>query len=122
MIGEKLIEVKIDGNKINRISKFKEFNYDYLDIATQLNDKVNDDPEYLFSRGLCIDYDDFYSLDADNVLEWVEEIIDEKIQDGEDEEELEWLKNMIIPLREAKGFNIYLNKNKKDYNNWKEDN
>jgi len=105
MKGEKFLEKKVEGNKIIRISEFKDFNYDFLELIQDLNDNITDDWEALQDRNINFDRnEDFYSFDVDNVLDWIGEIIEEE----EELEDLQYLKKWIKPLEEAKGFTIYL--------------
>ena len=105
--GERFIEKKIDGNKIIRISEFKDFKHNYLDLIEDLNDYVTDDYESLADRTIYFDrLENFDNFEADSVLKWVLELIQEK---KEDEEEYAWLEKWIKPLEEAKGFTIHLN-------------
>ena len=109
MYGEKFLEKKIKGNKIIRISEYKEFNYNYLELIENLNDLVTDDWEAQLDHNIFMDRnEDFDSFEVDSVLEWVEEIIVEKREDEEDEGDIVWLTDWIKPLQEAKGFTIHL--------------
>jgi len=110
MYGEKFIEKKIEGNKIIRISEFKDFKHNYLDLIEDLNDYITDDWEALADRTIYFNrMEEFDNFEADSVLEWVEELIEEKKEDGETEEDYAWLQKWIKPLQEAKGFIIHLN-------------
>ena len=110
MYGEKFIEKKIDGNKIIRISEFKDFKHNYLDLIEDLNDYITDDWEALADRTIYFNrMEEFDNFEADSVLEWIEELIEEKKEDGEEEGEYAWLEKWIKPLEEAKGFTIHLN-------------
>lgn len=110
MYGEKFIEKKIDGNKIIRISEFKDFKYNYLDLIEDLNYYITDDWEALADRTIYFNrMEEFDNFEADSVLEWIKELIEEKKEDGEEEGEYAWLENWIKPLEEAKGFTIHLN-------------
>lgn len=103
MYGEKFLEKKIEGNKIIRISEFKKFNHNYLDLIEDLYDKVTDDCEALADKSIYIDrLDDFVSFNVDEVLAWVVELMEE----GE-EEDIAWLEDWVKLLQEAKGFVIY---------------
>ena len=109
MYGEKFIEKKIDGNKIIRISEFKDFKHNYLDLIEDLNDYITDDWEALADRTIYFNRsEEFDSFEVDVVLEWIEEIIQEKKEDEEEEGEYAWLEKWIKPLQEAKGFTIHL--------------
>lgn len=123
MIGEKHLETKIEDNKKIEIYEFKEFEYDYEQIAIFFNDNVNDDPEDLYSKGIYLDYDSYYMLDADQVLESVLELIDEWKKENEEGEEynLEELESFVRPLENASGFMIYFNRGKDAYKDWKRD-
>ena len=76
---EKFIEKKIEGNTIIRISEFKDFKYDYLELIEDLNDYITDDWEALADRKIYFNrLGDFDNFEADSVLEWIEELIEEK--------------------------------------------
>jgi len=112
MYGEKFLEKKVEGNKVIRISEFKEFNHNYLDLIQDLNDYVTDDWETQCDNGIYWGRDeDFNSFDANLVLNWVEELVEEKKEDEEEEEDYIWLSKWIKPLKEAKEFTIYLRNN-----------
>jgi len=105
MKGEKFLEKKIEGNKIIRISEFKDFNYNFLELIQDLNDNITDDWEALQDRSINFNRnEDFHSFDVDTILDWIGEIIED---DGE-YEDFQYLKKWIKPLEEAKGFTIYL--------------
>ena len=109
MYGEKFIEKKIDGNKIIRINEFRDFNYNYLDLIEDINDNITDDWEALADKEIYFNrLGEFDSFEVDSILEWIEELIEEKKEEGE-EEEYAWLEKWIKPLEEAKGFTIHLN-------------
>ena len=118
MYGEKFLELKIDGNKIIRISEFKKFNYDFLELINDLNNLITDDWETLQEKTIYVGMDDeWYSFDVDIILDWIGDIITEKQQDGEEKEDYEWLSKWIKPLEEAKGFTIYLTQSDKNIYN-----
>ena len=109
MYGEKFIEKKIDGNKIIRTSEFRDFKHNYLDLIEDLNDYITDDWEALADRTIYFNrMEEFDNFEVDSVLEWIEEIIEEKKEDGEEVGEYAWLEKWIKPLQEAKGFTIHL--------------
>lgn len=111
--GEKFIEMKVEGNKITRISEFRDFKHNFLDLIEDLNDFSDDDWETLADKSIYCDRNEDFSLfDADEVLEWINEIIEERVDDEESEGEIDWLKKWIKPLEEAKGFTIHLNDDK----------
>jgi len=110
MYGEKFIETKIDGNKIIRIYEFKDFKHNYLDLIEDLNDYVTDDWEALADRTIYFNrMEEYDNFEVDSILEWVEELIQERKEDGEEDGEYAWLEKWIKPLKEAKGFKIHLN-------------
>lgn len=110
MYGEKFIEKRIEGNKIIRISEFKDFKYDYLELIEELYDNITDDWEALADRTIYFNrMEEFDRFDADAVLEWIEEIIQDSIEDDDDWDSCMWLRKWIKPLQEAKGFTIHLN-------------
>ena len=115
MYGEKFIERKIEENKIIRIFEFKEFKHNYLDLIENLNDYITDDWEILQDKNIYFDRnEDFYSFDVDMVLEWIDEIINEKKECEEEPEDYAWLEKWIKPLEEAEGFTIYLQNEKRN--------
>ena len=108
MYGEKFIEKKIEGNKVIRISEFKDFKHNYLDLIENLNDYITDDWEELADRTIYFNrWEVFDHFEADSVLGWIKELIQEKRKFGE---EYAWLQKWIEPLKEAKGFTIDLNR------------
>lgn len=112
MIGEKLIRKKIEGNKIIITKEFKHFSYDYEQLVQDINDFITDDPEELFNiYGICVGFDEFYSIDADKCREALEEYI--KDQDEEDFD-IDRDKEFIKRLKEAEGFEIFLQMNKEE--------
>ena len=115
MFGEKFIEKRIEGNKIIRVFEFKEVKYDYEQIAVYFNDYVTDDPEDLFNKGIYLDYDDFNSLDADLVLDWVHEKIEEEKRDNPEDYNIDELQSFIKPLEEAQGFTIHFKRDREFY-------
>jgi hypothetical protein len=116
MIGEKFVENKIEGNKIIKVFEFKNFEHDYEDIAQDINDYITDEPEELyFTYGICGDFDgDWISLDVDRCIDGIEEFLG-NCSEEEIEEEYEWLSEHLNILREASGFDICFNADKKDY-------
>jgi len=112
--GEKFIERKIEGNKVIITNEFKEFDFNYNLIADYVNDYVTDDPEELFlDYGVIYNYDEIYAIDCnDLLLEKIKELIKEAIKDGEATNELV---SFVLPLKEASGYTIYLNKIKGEY-------
>lgn len=109
MYGEKFIERTVEGNKIIRIYEFKDFKHNYLDLIENLNDYVTDDWEALAERTIFHNYlGEFNNFEADYILEWVKELIEDK-EDDEEESQYGWLKEWIKPLEEAKGFTIHIN-------------
>lgn len=115
MFGEKFIEKKIEGNKVIRISEFKEFDYNFREIAQELNDYFDDDPETQYYKGLVQSFDDLFCIDCDKISDWINDIIfdnKEKLREYYEEGKLEeWLKE----LEKAKGFTIYFDNKKEDY-------
>jgi hypothetical protein len=112
MIGEKLIRKKIEGNKIIITKEFKHFSYDYNDIVQEINDYITDDPEELFNiYGICLGFDDFYSIDATVLKEALEEYIEDA---DEDDVDIEKYKGFIEKLKEADGFDIFLQMTKEE--------
>jgi len=110
MYGEKFIKHKIEGNKIIRISEFKNFDYDFLSLIQDLNDRVTDDWEALSDRSIYFNLmEEFSTFDADMIFDWIGELITDS-KDDEDED-YTWLEEWIKPLEEAKGFIIHLNYN-----------
>ncbi len=114
MIGEKFIEKKIEGNKIIIISEFKEFNYDFENIAQYFNDYIDDDPEVLYNNGIYQDFNDFYGLECERVLEKVEELLEEAQEEDEGIDK-SIIKSFVKPLQEAKDFTIYFKRTKEQY-------
>ncbi len=115
MIGEKFIERKIDGNKVIKVSEWKEFDYDYSDIAQDINDHITDEPENLFNNyGIACDWDnDFVWLDCDACIDGINDYI--SALDADELEDYEWLTNYLPMLEKAKGFTIYFDSKKEDY-------
>lgn len=117
MIGEKFVERKIEGNKIITINEFKDFPYDYEDIAIWINDCVTDDYEDIFySYGVMFDWDDYYAIDINQAFEGLSELLDtweEENKEGE-ENDVDTLKKYIAELEKAQGYTIYF-KRDKDY-------
>ncbi len=112
MYGEKFINKKIEGNKIIRINEFRDFKHNFLDLIQDLNDRISDDWENLLNNDIYSDREgDFDKFEADSVLNWIGEIIEEKKAEGEEPEEYAWLEEWIKPLKEAEGFTIHLNWN-----------
>src|SRR6056297_1693954 len=97
--GEKFIKKEIKGNKISKIYEYKIFeDIDFDKIVSHVNDYITDDPEELYTTyGIALDYNDFYGLDTDKLLETLEERQDDI---GEDYSEF------IKDLKKANGFYI----------------
>jgi len=110
MYGEKFLEYKIEGNKIIRISEFKDFKYNYLDLIEDLNDRITDDYEALADRHIYFNRnEEFDNFEVDYILEWIDELLeDNKNEDDEFKEDYSWLTKWIKPLEEAKGFTIHI--------------
>lgn len=113
MIGEKFVERKIEDNKVIIINEFKDFPYDYEQIAIYINDYVTDDYENLASiYGVYLDWEDYYSIDCDLASEGLNELLldrEEENKEGEEWDNTE-LKEYIKKLDEAEGYTIYFKK------------
>lgn len=121
MKGERIIETKVDGNKITHTYEFRNFEGDFEGVASDVNDYITDDPEDMHIFGLYLGFDDFYSMDCDMVIEKIEEKIkEEKEMYGEKESTESW-ENHIKLLETAKGFTIYFSKTDEHYKSriWK---
>lgn len=113
--GEKFIEKRIEGNKVIKVSEWKEFEDNFDDIVQDINDCITDDPEELYyNYGIAMDFDSFFWLDCDACIDGINEFLDNC--DDEDElEEYDWLQGYLYHLRKAEGYTIYLKNEAKDY-------
>jgi len=106
--GEKFIKKEIVDNKISKIYEYKIFeDIDFDKIVSHVNDYITDDPEELYTTyGIALDYNDFYGLDTDILLEALEERQDDM---GEDYSEF------IKDLENAQGFYIRVDMEAKNF-------
>lgn len=118
MIGEKFVERKVEGNKIITINEFKDFPYDYMELAVWINDCVTDDYEDIFhTYGVTFSWDDLYAIDCDQAGEGLSELLETweaENKEGE-EHDVETLKKYIAELDKAQGYTIYFTKDKDYY-------
>lgn len=107
--GEKFLEIKIDGNKIIRTSEFKVFPYNFIELIEDLNCYISDDWEFLADKTIYLNrLEEFDTFEVDTVLEWVEELIEQRKGDDDDIGDIAWLDKWVEPLTLAKGFTIHL--------------
>lgn len=111
MIGEKLIEEKVEGNKLIRIFEFKDFPYDFEELLQDITYYHTDDWEAHDDHEIYYDrLENFHSFDVDKVYEWLHEIIEEAKQDElyDYNKDTFWAERWLKPLEEAQGFTIYI--------------
>lgn len=112
--GEKFLVKKIEGNKVIKISEWKEFEDNFDDIVQDINDYITDDPEELYyNYGIVMVFDSFVWLDCDACIDGINEFLENC--DEDELEEYEWLQGYLYYLRKAEGFTIYLKNEAKDY-------
>jgi len=108
-IGERLIERKIECNKIIRISEFKEFEEDFESICDDIKDYIDDDYEFLYEWGICWSWEDLYSIDCELCRDMLEEWIETQIEIGQDEEDFNLWHEHIKTLKKGENYIIYFN-------------
>lgn len=109
MIAKKLIKRRVIGNRIITEHHYRIVEgIDFYEMLTEFNDMVSDDWETQMDSGgiYCTRDGEFDSFDADMMLDWLYETIDNRKADGDDEEEYSWLNKWEKPLKEYKGYRI----------------
>jgi hypothetical protein len=112
--GEKFLVKKIEGNKVIKVSEWKEFEDNFEDIVQDINDSITDDPEELYyNYGIAMDFDSFVWLDCDACIDGINEFLDNC--DEDELKEYDWLQGYLPYLKKAEGYTIYFKNEAKDY-------
>lgn len=107
--GEKHIQHNANANTIIRVSEWRVFNFNIKDLLTEINDYVTDDWEDFQQHNVYFGLDEeFSTCDPEMLLEWIDEIIEQRLEDDMEEEEVEWLRKWIEPLKQAEGFTLHV--------------
>ena len=106
---EKFLQHNSNENKIIRISEWKLFPYDFNILLRDIHEYVTDNFEDFQEHNIYYNLsEEFSTADADELLNWVEDIIEVRKDTDEYDDDGEWLKKWIQPLKEASGFTLHL--------------
>ena len=107
--GEKHINTETTATHVQRFAEWRVFDWDVKELLDDINDYVTDDWEDFQRNDVYFGLDEEYSTcNADMLLEWVEEIIKERVSDEMEDEEIEWLRKWTEPLKQAEGFTLHI--------------
>lgn len=121
-IAEKHLGIEIQGNVVIRRSEFKEASSKFDQLVQDYYDNVNDDPEELFYKGICMSFEDFFSLNVDTFTDYVHDHLEEDEAQEEEERCYEWLKDYLPLLKEFEGFIIYFDVKEEIFEDWRKKN
>lgn len=112
---EKVVDKQKEGEYITKKYHVKKV---YTTILPLLEDYCQDhldDPEIAYSHGVSWGFDDLYSIEAESLLEYLEERFEEEKTDY-DEGDYWWseMQDMIKFLQEWKGYDLYFREEEND--------